>query len=483
MRAFRQAMAAGDERLALRAAVILDKAKVLPSDARLILMTDAVRRGDWGGAQIQVDRIESEGAFDFLVPVMRAWIAFGARDGDPVAVLDAKRGSALAGAYAAEHRALLLAARGDVAESIAAVRATALIGGGRASALRLAVGARLAQSDRARALSLLEGGDASFAAARALVQAGKPVPGAIDSAAEGISTLFVRLASDIARERLSLLSISLARNALMLAPDSSAAEIAMSEALASGDYGDEALAMLAKVPADDPLSAGALTARIALLQKLGDTPGALKAAETAAAAPGAQAGDFARLGDARSQTGDHAGAAAAYARAIDLVGAGGGEAPWSLWLLRGSALERAGQWDKARPALQKAVALAPENAVVLNHLGYAQLERGENIEEAMRLVTRASALRPEDAAITDSLGWAYYLRGDLPRAIETLERAVKGDPGESAINEHLGDAYWAVGRRYEARYAWRSAMIFADSAALPRLKTKIDTGPADAKAR
>jgi Flp pilus assembly protein TadD len=85
-------------------------------------------------------------------------------------------------------------------------------------------------------------------------------------------------------------------------------------------------------------------------------------------------------------------------------------------------------------------------------------------------------LRPDDPAITDSLGWVYYLRGDVPKAIETLERAVAGEPSEPTINEHLGDAYWTAGRRYEARYAWQAALVYADKEDASRISRKLDTG-------
>ena len=61
-------------------------------------------------------------------------------------------------------------------------------------------------------------------------------------------------------------------------------------------------------------------------------------------------------------------------------------------------------------------------------------------------------------------------------AIELLERAARGQPADPAINEHLGDAYYSAGRRYEARYAWRAALIYAEGKAVDRLKGKIDIG-------
>ena len=39
-----------------------------------------------------------------------------------------------------------------------------------------------------------------------------------------------------------------------------------------------------------------------------------------------------------------------------------------------------------------------------------------------------------------------------------LERAVELEPEDPVINDHLGDAYWAVGRQREARFQWRAAL-------------------------
>ena len=114
---------------------------------------------------------------------------------------------------------------------------------------------------------------------------------------------------------------------------------------------------------------------------------------------------------------------------------------------------------------------------MLNYLGYSQVERGENLAVAEARIARALALRPNDGAITDSLGWAQFMRGKHREAVETLEKAAQAEPADPEINEHLGDAYWAVGRRYEARYAWRAARLYADDEASARIATKIANGP------
>jgi Flp pilus assembly protein TadD len=98
------------------------------------------------------------------------------------------------------------------------------------------------------------------------------------------------------------------------------------------------------------------------------------------------------------------------------------------------------------------------------------------VPAAAALIAKASALAPDDPSITDSLGWSWYLRGDLDRAIPLLERAARGAPAESDINEHLGDAYWKAGRKLDARYAWRAALVAAEGDESARLKGKIDNG-------
>ncbi|MEO5810275.1 MAG: tetratricopeptide repeat protein, partial [Sphingomicrobium sp.] len=119
---------------------------------------------------------------------------------------------------------------------------------------------------------------------------------------------------------------------------------------------------------------------------------------------------------------------------------------------------------------------APDEPLLLNYLGYNSVERGENLDAAEAMIRRALALRPDDASITDSLGWALYKRGRLPEAITTLGKAAAGDPGQSEIHEHLGDALFTAGRRMEARFAWRAALVTADDKDKARLQAKLDSG-------
>jgi Flp pilus assembly protein TadD len=86
------------------------------------------------------------------------------------------------------------------------------------------------------------------------------------------------------------------------------------------------------------------------------------------------------------------------------------------------------------------------------------------------MIDKAMQQRPNDGAIIDSLGWVLLREGDSKAAVSTLERAVELEPQDSTINGHLGDAYWAAGRKLEATYQWRRALTLnpepADAAKL-----------------
>jgi tetratricopeptide (TPR) repeat protein len=477
LRAWRGAMAAGDMALAVRAAKLLDARGVLPAEGRILFAAEAMAMRDWAKARLAIDRIEEEQAFEFLAPIMRAWVDLGAGDGPSAARLQGRL-PGLTAAYGNEQRALLLLVDGKADEGVEILRA---MGGNGSSiardAVRIAAAARLTGlGERAAALSLLNENDVDLAAARALVSR-RRLPGAVTTAPAGVSLLLVRLAEDIQRQQPTPIALSLTRIAGMLDPRSDAAHLLAASILAADGRSASAIGALDLVDPKGPWVSRVGDARAQLLVQRGEADAALVFATRATRAKTATVQDWIRLGGVQSAMAHHGEAAHAYARAIDLSQAAGVDPGWTLWLLKGGAYEQAGDWANALPALRKAAALAPDQAAVLNYLGYAQLERRENLEEAERLIRRASELRPKDSAITDSLGWAYYIRGNLPKAIETLERAVAGQPDEPTINEHLGDAYWAAGRRIDARYAWRAALLGAEGQVAERLRDKIDIGP------
>lgn len=480
LRTMRQAVAAGDMPLALRTARLLDAGGSLPPDGTLLLLADAISAKDWARADGDADRVEREKLFAFLAPVLHAWIAAARHHPDPDALTAATQGNPLAASYAAEHVALLTLAFGKPDAGIAAFDALKLPDGARRARLGIAAAATLAQrGQRALAAGLLAGDDPAIVRARGTLVAGGRLGGAIRAAPAGIAELFARVSADIDRQQADTLALEFARLATLLAPDVSEGWLVSATLLARMGDDDAALAALARVAPGDPFSGAARDLRVTLLVRDDRADEALAEARAAADAPGNGSGDWARLGDLLIARSHDAEAARAYGTALDRAGGDRAQADlaWPLLLQQASAALQADDWPVARAAAARALALAPEQPAILNFIGYSELEHGGDKRAAAAMIAKASALAPDDASITDSLGWSWYVRGDLARAIPLLEQAARGAPAETDINDHLGDAYWRAGRRLEARYAWRAALIGADPAETTRIEAKIDLGP------
>ena len=103
--------------------------------------------------------------------------------------------------------------------------------------------------------------------------------------------------------------------------------------------------------------------------------------------------------------------------------------------MRGICEERSKQWPKAEADLKKALELQPEQAHVLNYLGYSWVDKGINLPEGMAMIRRAVDQRPDDGYIVDSLGWAYFGIGEYANAVKTMEIGKKASsrskPGTS----------------------------------------------------
>src|SRR5690606_10579195 len=123
---------------------------------------------------------------------------------------------------------------------------------------------------------------------------------------------------------------------------------------------------------------------------------------------------------------------------------------WMVRFTRGAVLESLGRFEEAEAELWAALQEQPDNAQVLNYLGYMWVDSGQRVHQGAEMIARAVAAEPDSGHIQDSLGWAQYRQGQFEAAVETLELAVSLEPGNPTINDHLGDAYWRVGRLREA---------------------------------
>jgi tetratricopeptide (TPR) repeat protein len=382
------------------------------------------------------------------------------------------------GQLVTEHKALILLANGRTAEAQALLAPALAAARGRANRLRIAFAQGLAaRGERDAGLALLVGPEVTLRkAATDLAAEGRPRP-LISTAGEGFSELVTALAVSLNENDGQSLPLALTQVARHADPRNEQATLLAGLLLSRSGRSNDAIALLRSIRDSSPLVWEARDAEVRTLLGADRKEEALARARAFVARGDEQAADWMRLGDVLDAMKRHGEAAVAFGSAAAAVQAGGaGPELWSIHLLRGAALEQADRWAEAESALELAHRLAPDNPSVLNYLGYARLERGEQLDEAEALIAEASRRAPDDASITDSLGWAQFKRGKVTEAVATLQRAAAADPAQAEINEHLGDALYTAGRRFEARFAWNAALVTAEDDVAKRIRDKLSAG-------
>ena len=120
------------------------------------------------------------------------------------------------------------------------------------------------------------------------------------------------------------------------------------------------------------------------------------------------------------------------------------------------AAEKTGHYDIMEAQLRKLIQTQPDNPQAYNALGYSLADRNQRLPEADKLIEKASSLAPNDAFIMDSVGWVKYRMGDTTDAIKLLRKAYSLQPN-AEIGAHLGEVLWKSGQQDQARAAFREA--------------------------
>ncbi|KPK37536.1 MAG: hypothetical protein AMJ69_11200 [Gammaproteobacteria bacterium SG8_47] len=148
-----------------------------------------------------------------------------------------------------------------------------------------------------------------------------------------------------------------------------------------------------------------------------------------------------------------------YQEAFDLYTSALEVMPQNVDLLyaRGLTAERIDRLDVLEADFKAVLAIDPDNAQALNALGYTLADRTTRYEEALQYIQRAMELRPNDAAVIDSMGWTLYRLGRHDEALKYLRRAFEmlNDP---EIAAHLGEVLWVTGDHDRARAVWDDAL-------------------------
>lgn len=433
----------------------------------LIHDADLVRQGDWQALLEQNEPAPQDGTppqGDLMADMVHAWALLGAgRATDALAAFEALASNRDVAPMVNYHLALARALVGDYegAATLLADKATgAHMLGYMARAQVLA-----ALERRDEAIRMLDGvpaieAEPQLLALREALATDQPISfDVVKTPADGIAQVFLTFASALAAspdpEPLSLIH---ARLAAWLSPEMGEARLTVAQLLQERQQFDLAEPEFEALRRMGQMRPVAELARIDALSRADRRDEAEKAALALTAAYPDLAQAWIALGDLLRQQEKFAQAVPAYDKALTLLKESRAEARWFPLYARGIALERSGQFDRAEQDLLAAIEINPDQASLLNYLGYSWIDRNEHLDRALDLIRKAVELSPGDGYILDSLAWAYYRLGRYAEAVEPMEEAIGSMASDPLVNDHLGDIYWMVGRKREAEIQWQRAL-------------------------
>lgn len=112
---------------------------------------------------------------------------------------------------------------------------------------------------------------------------------------------------------------------------------------------------------------------------------------------------------------------------------------------------------EAEKDLRSILAIEPNNANALNALGFTLANQPARINEAKPLLEKAISLNPDNPAFMDSMGWLLFKLGKTEESIQMLTNAYKLS-GDNEIAAHLGEVLWASGQKDAAKAIWSKAL-------------------------
>lgn len=304
----------------------------------------------------------------------------------------------------------------------------------------------------------------------------KPSRPLIGDARQGVAEVFLTIAQILSADKSDENTLVLARIAEFLLKDKTEATLLCGKVLVDLGQYDLAAQTFAEIPDDAPEALVSEIGRAGALAKDGRQDKAIDVLRALTSKQPDAVSAYQELGDELRYSEQYEEAVAAYSTALELLH-GQERQNWVLYYTRGMALERLDQWDSAEADFRAALKIRPKQPYVLNYLGYSLVEKKLKLDEALEMIELAVSLQSDSGYIVDSLGWVLFKLDRHEEAVGHLERATELLPVDPIINDHLGDAYWAVGRKREARFQWRRALSFdPEEKDETRIKLKLKIG-------
>lgn len=123
----------------------------------------------------------------------------------------------------------------------------------------------------------------------------------------------------------------------------------------------------------------------------------------------------------------------------------------------GDAYNALKQYNRSDEAYDAALAINPNNAMVLNNYSYYLALRKEKLEHAEKMAAQLVKNNPDNATYLDTYAWVLFMREKYKDAKKVMERAIATGKADAVHFEHYGDILYKLGDVNEAVGQWEKA--------------------------
>jgi predicted Zn-dependent protease len=129
----------------------------------------------------------------------------------------------------------------------------------------------------------------------------------------------------------------------------------------------------------------------------------------------------------------------------------------------GDAYYGAKEYAKSYAAFEAALALNPNDEIVLNNYSYYLALRKEKLDRADRMASQLIREHPDQSAYLDTYAWVLFAQEKYKEAQKVMEKVLTL-PGANATHyEHYGDILFKLGRIDDAVKYWNTARTSSGS--------------------
>jgi tetratricopeptide (TPR) repeat protein len=125
--------------------------------------------------------------------------------------------------------------------------------------------------------------------------------------------------------------------------------------------------------------------------------------------------------------------------------------------LLGEAYNGTREYDKSDKAFEEALALNPNNEIVMNNYSYYLALRGANLDRAEKLSAQLIKNNPDNPSFLDTHAWVLYKQKKYREARKMMERVIGSGKANATHLEHFGDILYQLGDVDLAVQYWKKA--------------------------